>query len=424
MRVIAQHNLWFRGRPHFRNYRIDGRKMISVDPLLGQRDSSDAAALAQEMQWLHRYTGRDGSNFIYSLEWFLPGNLIDRNLANVFLPQIESCRARWNIFYDPVLAVRQRGLENGFPIDFARRDVTRMFKQDIAYLDAAYFSHPNYWHIDGKPVLYIWSARNAIRNVDPVFRQVRNQGVFLLGDVFGGHWEFPEVDAATGFVAATPDLIGTVTEVPRVFDNFEIYFDEVRSMQDDEGRPYLVPAVSGQYDDTNFQSLKGGFQTRLLATNRQDIERFFRLAERSADPIHGERYVWLGTTNNWAEGATLLPTVLRRPRYLSERKGLIRMGNYAFEHLEAVHSVFFRREPKYKGPKIETTQTGAVRFFDCDVLGRLKVIGSVDNAPHWPSGRNLETQADGTHTWLPRNPKNVRMRFVNLDRKIATLEIR
>ena len=35
--LVVQDNLWFRGPPHFSNYRIRGESMVPVDPLLGRQ---------------------------------------------------------------------------------------------------------------------------------------------------------------------------------------------------------------------------------------------------------------------------------------------------------------------------------------------------------------------------------------------------
>ncbi len=423
MRIIAQHNLWFRGSPHFNNYRIRGRRMYSVAPKLGLRSSSDRLALRQEMQWLHRYTGRDGKNFVYSLEWVQPDNRADRNIQQPFLAEIERTAARWNIFYDPVLAARRRNISFDDPIDFSQPEVASMFLADLSYLWNNYFQHEQYWRLQGKPVLYVWSTTSGIRNVDAVFTEAQEQGIYLLGDTFGGPLPAPPLDADTGFVAATPELRGSRTTIDSIMPVFEGYFTQPRRVVG--GRQVdRIPALSLQYDDTEFQNILKTPATRLLARNRGEIEDFLRLARDHAEPIGGERYVFVGTTNNWAEGSTLLPSRGKRSRYFSHGKsGINRIGNYRFDHLAAVRSVLFPQVRRYKGPRLKRLGNGAVRFTDCDVLGRLTLEGEVNNRPKWKTGEGLVERQNGERIWRPEGPVGLRLELTNLDGKKDRLRI-
>lgn len=423
MRIISQHNLWFRGRPRYTNYKLQGRSMISVAPLLGRRDSSDPIALDQEMQWLHRYTGRDGSNFVYSLEWIRPGDVIDLNLNEVFLPAVEKTRAHWNLFYDPVLAVRQRDLSSDLPIDYSRPAIARALRSDIAYFAARYFDHPQYWHLNGKPVLYVWSVSTSLVNAEKLFEEARNLGIYLLGDVFGGRFEVPALDGYTGFVASTPEIQGRFTDVESILPIFREYYERFRDGED-HAPGDMIPALSPQYDDSDFQSILDGPQTRVLARDRGEVEAFMRLAKSSARGVDGQRHVFCGTTNNWAEGSTLLPTRPGEQPFADTSTGLLRIGDYGFEHLEALHRVFFPTQPRYTGPRIKQLDSGEVRFTDCDVLGRLRVRGAVDNRPDWLTGANLGPHENGLRTWRPERPRRVTLVFENLDGRRTKLKVK
>ena len=74
----------------------------------------------------------------------------------------------------------------------------------------------------------------------------------------------------------------------------------------------------------------------MLASSAAEIERFLELALEFAPRIDGDRYVFWGTLNNWAEGTTILPTVKRGPRFRSSK-----IGHYRFSHLEAIRSTLF-----------------------------------------------------------------------------------
>lgn len=93
-RFVTQDNLWFTdesGSPPLDGYIRKGRNMNPVTPLLGFSDSSNLKAKAQELQWLLRYTRRNGSGLVISQEWFHrdPQFRIDLLIRTVFLPLIQ-----------------------------------------------------------------------------------------------------------------------------------------------------------------------------------------------------------------------------------------------------------------------------------------------------------------------------------------------
>ena len=148
---------------------------------------------------------------------------------------------------------------------------------------------------------------------------------------------------------------------------------------------------------------------------------FLRLAQRNSRSIDGERYVFFGTTNNWAEGSSILPTRLGGELFLDNSTSALRIGDYGFEHLEAMREALFSRIPPYEGPRIEQMPNGNVRFRDCDVLGKLRVRGAAANKPDWRTGENLGPHLAGERIWKPRDAGGVTLRFENLDgRKVKT----
>jgi len=443
LRLIVQDNLWFKARGmdgcEGANYcrkpsgSSECEPIIPVTPLLGCTASSDLHVKAQELQWLQRYTGRDGSGLVISQEWKRPDDEIDQNLEHFVDDVLEKFgeKTQWNIFYDPILAATQR-YPVVPPIDFSSPTIDGMWDADLVYLGREAFTKPRYWHVGGKPVLYVWNAfkQGGLINHAQSFQNARNdRGVYLLGEIFSCSTDVssqlpevggvPALDGATGFTAVAPGCSpgkGDADTIGQLIDSFTNAYTTYRTQLLLQGVDFIPPG-SSEYDDTEFANVEGFDPTRLLASSVEEVEDFLTAAKSAAQqsPVEGIAYIFWGTANNWAEGTTLLPTVLPQngDGYDEMPGGVRRIGSYGFSKLEAVQKILFPQVPLYDGPKITATTPVAesgggagtqrysviVDFNDCDYLGELTVEpGSgvtIVNPPDWQNaGQNAESWAD------------------------------
>lgn len=336
-RLIVQDNLWFRGKPELWNYRLKGRSMIPVTPKLGLTSSDDPRAKGRELEWLMKYTGAEGRGVVVAQEWIRPGDYLDGNLRGTWLPVFERLapEGRWCIFYDPILAARQRGLlkRRRSHLDFERAKIRTMWEGDLAYLQQ-YFDHPQYWRLrDGHPVLYVWAAF-ALKNVRGAFRYARSRTLYLLADVLGTDRRPPLVQGLTGFTAALPSIARGTYPLRDLLPRYE---ESYRQLAAADGYDF-VPAGSCQYDDSAFMAARDRGETplRIFAREASDVEAFLELALSYARPIEGTRYLFWGTMNNWAEGTTVLPTRRKGRRFPGGG-----IGHYRLAHLQAIRRVVF-----------------------------------------------------------------------------------
>jgi len=458
-RLVIQDNLWFRGKPYYSNYEINGKSMIPIEPLLGLTDSDDRLVKAQELQWLFRYTGRNGSGLVISQEWIKPNDLVDNNIRGTFLPLINQHgqKVLWNIFYDPVLAAIQRNLADAPSINFQDPAIRKMWEDDLKYFRKLYFNHPKYWKINGKPVLYIWAVSGLI-GADDAFAEARKKGIYLLGDVMTMQVNnpsyldsLPPLDCATGFLVVVPGLASAETTIGEIIPAFAtLYKDWNREAA--KRNMSFIPAGSCQYDDSEFASLIGASPKRILAQNCSEVGKFLKTALSKAKPVYGTRYIFWGTANNWAEGTTILPTKLVPPEkrfYVPSRfkgKRVRRIGHYGFEHLKAVKKVLFPKEKDYMGPilksgkpvLVKTTQAEKVyrldvTFSDCDVKGKLSINKpdnfTILNPPNFKTSKNITELKGFRYRWkaevaidTTKNPGSVStmwIKFKNLDAKVT-----
>lgn len=455
VRLITQDNLWFSGAPVYGNYKLYGKWMIPVFPLLGCTNSWDIRVKKQELQWLLRYTARDGSGLVVSQEWIQPGDGICSFIRSVFLPVLEKHgnKALWNVFYDPVLAALQRHLISAPPVDFRIPGVRKMWEDDLKFIRREYFGHRRYWKIGGKPVLYVWSVP-ALIGADKAFAAARRKGVYLLGDVQSSQVGnpayldgLPPLDCATGFLAAIDILAAAETTIGEWIAYFAGLYKSWNEETKKRGLSF-IPAGSCQYDDTEFALLIDKKPTRILARNRGEVEDYLAAAGAAARTVGGTRYIFWGTANNWAEGTTLLPTRLVPagerfyvPKKLAG-KPVRRIGNYGFEHLGAVKKVLFPAEKAYGGPVLSAAAPvlvednvnrkkyrAKVRFTDCDIMGTLSLTSSaalaVENPPDFATLKNLSELQGFILDWTAEvrvdvkkaggKPQWLKMSFANRD---------
>jgi hypothetical protein len=363
--------------------------------------------------------------------------------------------ALWNIFYDPVLAAIARGLIQAPPINFQNPAVTKMWEGDLQYIRKLYFQHRQYWKINGKPVLYIWNIP-ALSGADDAFAKARKSGIYLLGDALHSQVNsflyldsLPPMDCITGFLVVIDALAFAEKTIGEVVSMFSALYNDWNRETEKRNMGFM-PAGSCQYDDTEFAALIAKAPTRILAKNRSEVEDYLAAALAEAKEVGGTRYIFWGTSNNWAEGTTLLPTKLvpaSQQFYVNKvfkGKRVRRIGEYGFEHLNAVKTILFPAEQAYSGPVITSSKPVLIRsaanekvyrvkviLADCDVMGTLALSKTsqvtVLNSPDFKTLTNIVERSEFRYEWnaevsidLTRksgSPATLWVKFKNLDTK-------
>lgn len=161
-------------------------------PLLGRYSSRDVNVIGKHLEWARR---ADLEFLAYC--WDQPGSRQDVTLRDYFLPVLE----------DSGLGIRF-AIHSGFPgatgesmpVDFSEEvepGLTRGERliKDFEYIARAYFDHPLYLRVSGRPVVFIYLVRDW-RNASPWLGELRTRmqalGIdpFLVADVV--YWGDPE----------------------------------------------------------------------------------------------------------------------------------------------------------------------------------------------------------------------------------------
>jgi hypothetical protein len=126
----------FHGRQYLREHLIPRQ-----EPVLGEYNDRQESVIGQHLEW-SRYAGID----LWVTSWWGPGSAEDITILNHILRHSELDDNQIAIYYETT------GRTENFT-DYSK------IGSDIAYLAANYFDHPNYFKIDGKPVLFVYLTR-------------------------------------------------------------------------------------------------------------------------------------------------------------------------------------------------------------------------------------------------------------------------
>lgn len=194
-------------------YHSDGRhwsegysgKTESNGPKTGEYSSRDPETIVQQVKWSHQ---AGISNWICA--WWGKESWEDVTLQYRVAPVLNQVTdadqkhpVTFCIFYESEGLL---GIDPSKGIEFNGK-VTRKFLDDFGYLSDTYFSHPAYYRIEGRPVVYLYLTRTwtgNYRNAIDLARAaagIRGFELFLVGDEV--YWGEPDENRIKLFDAIT-----------------------------------------------------------------------------------------------------------------------------------------------------------------------------------------------------------------------------
>jgi glycoprotein endo-alpha-1,2-mannosidase len=216
-------------------------------PVLGEYNDSDPNVIAQHMKWF-----RQANIGLLVISWWGPNRLEDTNTKDVIMEHEDVGNLKIALHYETSgrLGDGTEKMQNA--------------KTDIEYMCEHYFDHPNYYKIDGRPVIFIYISRKleAVGTLEEALLTMRStankcgQSLFLIGDsVFESapnptvpHVPFWYFDAVTNYdvygSAGRPEGHVGMEQV----DNYYLQQAEWKKQALKEDCHY-IPAVSPGYND-------------------------------------------------------------------------------------------------------------------------------------------------------------------------------
>jgi len=224
---------------------------FSDTPLLGLYDSLDPNIIAEHSRLANKY-GIDVFKVEYlpQLDESITKGMLDSNLGNTKI-----C-----LMYDSLLRFEEFN-KSGNLYDFNDPEISSMFLKDMDHIADTYFDNENYFKINGRPVLWIYIARDYGGSYKEIIKQARKNmlekgyDVYLIGDLVFWNYKLSGINAF--------DAVSLYTAYGGWPQNTALLAERLKFL-------YLVWKLASQLQGKDFiPAAIPGFDDRCLASERK-----------------------------------------------------------------------------------------------------------------------------------------------------------
>ena len=289
--VGAYYYPWYSNNFHGGNYLREYLTPAQL-PELGEYNDREPAVIAQHLAW-SRQAGVD----FWVASWWGAGSREDVTLLGTIFPHPDLGDFKIALFYETT------GLTNDFT-NFSG------VGNDITYIATNYFGLPNYLHIDGKPVLFVYltrvlSSMSALQStVDAMRTAATNAGftIYIVGDeVFGGPSgdgsRFSMLDAVTNYdVYGSTGVNGYAGQA--AVNNYYAAQAGWKTLADTVNVAF-IPAVSPGFNDKGVRPGHEPLSRRLTVAS--DHGTLFRAMLEGAKPLAEPEIGHMMMVTSWNE---------------------------------------------------------------------------------------------------------------------------
>jgi hypothetical protein len=220
-------------------------------------------------------------------------------------------------------------------------DRKKLTQETINYIALNYFSHPNYLHVEGKPVLVLFQAfifrdRFGIEELTGLVADIRSTAkkagyeVYLIGDLmtddyrdqfnieamefFDATTSYVHVQAGAGWQHPNgiPTVISPYSEMVSGYINDNQYFTQLASRIGVD----FIPAATTGFDNSLLR--EAGVDNWISQRTEPSPELYAKLLEGVATNISYPSMIIVGAWNEFQEGWVLEPSQEARYAYLEQ----------------------------------------------------------------------------------------------------------
>jgi len=301
--------------PWYGNNFHDGEGYLRQDlipqqePALGEYNDSEADVIAQHMQWF-----RQANIGLLVTSWWGPNRREDNTTKNVIMEHEDIGNLKIALHYETTGRINNDG-DMSVP------------RNDIQYMCENYFDHPNYYKIDGRPVLAVYVTRVLHREglLEEALLTMRSEAskcghnLYLIGDQVFGSAPDPE-DELTPFwyfdAVTNYDVYGS-TGRPGGYAGKEAvdeYYSEQEEWRDQALKvdTHFIPAVTPGYNNrgAQIQLDRPPLSRRLTQFSEEGSLFWYQLKQALAlASPEVDSMILVNSFNEWHEDTQIEPVV-------------------------------------------------------------------------------------------------------------------
>jgi hypothetical protein len=273
-------------------------------PLLGLYNSLDKEVLKEHSRLANEY-GID----VFKVE-YVPS--LDSSIINGIL-KTDLGNTKICLMYDTLIRFLDLG-KGKPPYDFNDPEIYNTFIDDMNHIADFYFSHPNYFTINGRPVLWIYITREMRGNwksaINTARLNMKSKGfdVYLIGDHVFWYYNYDGIElfdaistyhAYAGWPQNTSDFANRLKKL----------YSRYRAVAQAMGKDF-IPGALPAYDETSMSAYRNCMPS--LRGTKEDFNYMLRVVSNYMDPVNGAEnltQVTIATFNENQEGSGIEPSL-------------------------------------------------------------------------------------------------------------------
>ena len=272
-------------------------------PYLGLYDSLDPRVLSQHSAWANEY-GIDVFKVGYVPQ--LDDN-ITRGILNTDLGNTKIC-----LMYDPLVRFITLG-KGRPPYNFNDPEIYNTFVNDMNHIADVYFSNPNYFNINGRPVLWIYITRDMTGNWKNAIKEARKNmndkgyDVYLVGDHIWWDYDYNGIELFDAIGIYSPYPAGP-PDLGQFNKNVNVLYSRWYKVVLDAGKDF-IPTGMFAYDDRCLIAERR--PKPVLIGTKEEMEEMLKIVSQYLDTVNGAEnlnQVSLMTFNENQEGSGVEPS--------------------------------------------------------------------------------------------------------------------
>jgi hypothetical protein len=273
-------------------------------PLLGFYNSLDPGVLKEHSRLANEY-GID----VFKVEYVpaLDSTIID-GILKTDLGNTRVC-----LMYDTLIRFSALG-KGKPPYNFNDPEIYNTFIEDMNHIADVYFSNPNYFNINGRPVLWIYITREMYGNwksaISTARQNMNSKGfdVYLVGDQVFWNYNYDGIELFDA-VSTYHAYAGGPQNTSAFADRLKTLYSRWKKIAQSRGKDF-IPGALPAYDDTCMSHSRECVPP--LYGTKEDFNYMLRVVSNYLDNVNGAEnltQVTIATFNENQEGSSIEPSL-------------------------------------------------------------------------------------------------------------------